>query len=323
MISDVEFKKAHLNEWSMKTKIKVLLVYIVYPLAMATYFKKALEHRDDVDLKVAGPYTSNWIPWMGGMQLPMKYAQIPDLPLPFSPNIGEINYELIKAQLGDWVPDLIIQIDAGLHFKHKPTDGYVVTVATDPHVLDYDVPRAYSDKFYNMQLCYSKPGDIYLPYAYSRYDHYPEDVPDPHSMVDAVLIGMPYEERVQWVNKLREKGVNVIFENGPVFDEARALYNRGRIGLNWSSKQDLNARAFELPAMKLYSVMNVVPDLTRFEFSQYVAQFTDMNGAIEAVLWAKEHPEEAHKIADEAYNAVKLENYDFRVDRILRESGFA
>ena len=56
------------------TKIKVLLTYLVYPLAMATYFKKALEHREDVDLKVAGIYTGSWIPWNNGMNLPEKYA---------------------------------------------------------------------------------------------------------------------------------------------------------------------------------------------------------------------------------------------------------
>jgi hypothetical protein len=304
-------------------KIKILLTYIIYPLAMATYFKKALEHREDVDLKVSGPYTSNWIPWMGGMTVPMKYAQIPDIPLPFSPSVGEINYEIIKAQLGDWVPDLIIQVDAGLHFKYKPTDGMVVTIATDPHVLSYDVPRAYSDKFFNMQLIYSKPGDIYLPYAYSRYDHFPEDAPNPDETVDAVLIGMPYDKRVHWVNELRRRGVNVIFENGPTFNEARGLYNRGKIGLNWSSMEDLNARAFELPAMHLYPVMNRVPDMQNFETFDYCGIFENtLDDAVEKVLWAKEHPDEAAAQAEKAYDAVKFESYDFRINQVLRECRF-
>lgn len=310
-------------------KIKVLLTYIVYPLAMATYFKKALEHRDDVDLKVAGPYTGQFIPWMGGMNLPAKYAIPPDIPLPFPPNIGEYNYEIIKGQLGDWVPDLIIQIDAGLHFKYRPVDGMVVTVGTDPHVLNdwYDTPRKYSDKFFNMQNVYSKSGDIYLPYAYSKYDFYPEQMTDEIGVeqpkdVDCVMIGMPYEQRVQWVNELRKRDVSVIFENGPVFDEARTLYNRGRIGLNWSSLDDLNCRAFELPAMKLFPVMNRVTDSYQFLSNVDFWEFENLNGAIEGVLWAKDNPEKAKVCAEKVYQMILPHTFDERVTQILKECKF-
>lgn len=310
-------------------KIKVLLVYIIYPLAMGSYFRKALEHREDVDLRVAGPYTGTFIPWMGGMTLPQKYAIPPDFPLPFGPDIGEFNYDMLKAMMGDWVPDVIINVDAGLHFNYKPRDGYVATVGTDPHVLNswYDKPRKYSDKFFNMQKVYSKPGDIYLPYAYSKYDFYPTDMPPEEQGVDAVLIGMPYENRVQWVNELRRHGVSVILENGPVFDEARAAYNRGKIGLNWSSMDDLNCRAFELAAMKLCPVMNRVTDMSNEEFFGWQSPifgqtFSSMQDAVDWVVWYKEHPENAQKVAEEAYQAVLPHTYDARVDQILRESGF-
>lgn len=301
-------------------RIKVLLVYIVYPFAIASYFRKALENREDVDLRVAGPYTGNWIPWLGGMTVSAKYARPPDFPLPFPPNVGEINYEIIKAQLGDWRPDIVLNIDAGLHFRYRPSDGYVVTVATDPHVLQYDVPRGYSDKFFNMQLYYSKPGDIYLPYAYSRYDHYPVDSIE--KSVDAVLIGMPYAERQQWVSELRRRGVSVILENGPIFDEARELYARGRIGLNWSSMQDLNARVFELAAMRLCPVVNSVPDIQHHPCLSHHLVFGDLHEAVERVVWAKENPDSAREIAEMSYNAVQGQTYDGRVETILKESGF-
>lgn len=309
-------------------KIKVLLTYIVYPLAMATYFKKALQHRDDVDLKVAGPYTANWIPWLGGMTVPKKYAIPPDIPLPFPPSIGEINYDIIKAQLGEWKPDIIINVDAGLHFKYKPSDGIVVTVGTDPHVLNYDAPRSYSDKFFNMQLCYSKPGDIYLPYAYSQYDHYPDFLdecyePNHGKDTDCVLIGMPYPQRIQWVQALRDRGVSVIFENGPIFDEARALYNRGRIGLNWSSMDDLNARVFELPAMRLFPVVNKVSDLSYHPFLHWHSVFTDFHQAVEQVVWAVEHPEDAKSNADLCYKEIQGQTYDARIEQIFKECGFS
>jgi len=302
-----------------KNKIKVLLLYIVYPLAMGTYFRRALERRTDVDLKVAGVYTGSWIPWMGGMTLPEKYAKPIDLPLPFSPNIGEINYDLVKAQLGDWKPDIIINVDAGLHWKYKPADGMVVTVGTDPHVLNdfYDTPRKYSDLFFNMQYVYSRGADFYLPYAYDPTVHYYDDSITKDT--DAVLGGMPYESRVQWVAALRAKGVSVLFENGPVFDEYREMNNRARIGLNWSSLDDLNARAYELAAMKLAPVMNVVTDLERSGIE--CATFTTLPEAVEAVMFLKENDKSRIELAELAYRSVQGETYDKRVNTILQMAG--
>ena len=334
MVMEIEDKilPRPIQEWEVvRPKIKILLFYIVYPMAMATYFKKALQHRDDVELFVVGPYTKSWIPWQGGMNLPEKYAVEPDISLPFGPSIGEVNYDLVKMLLPEgWIPDIVLNIDAGIHWKSKPSDGYVVTVGTDPHVLNgwYDTPRKYSDKFYNMQLCYSKNGDAYLPYAYSQYDHFPWDEYVTYEQIpvkdtDAVLIGMPYENRVQWVNELRKRGLSVIFENGPVYDEARIAYNRGRIGLNWSSLDDLNARAFELPAMKLAPVMNLVPDIGRF-FKQgtHYDGFTTLQEAVERVVWLKEHPIEQRGMANLAYDNVRAEHYDARIDTILKDGGF-
>ena len=320
-----------------KDKIKVLMLYLAYPLSMASYFRRALERRDDVDLKISGIYTGAWIPWLGGMELPQKYAKPIDIPLPFSPNVGEVNYDLIRAQLGDWKPDIIINVDAGLHWKYKPTDGTVITVGTDPHVLNdfYDTPRKYSDLFFNMQLSYSRGADHYLPYAYDPTVHYPTvadanfTLPDEfHGIytvpttkdMDAVLIGMPYESRVQWVAALREKGVSVLFENGPVFDEYREINNRARIGLNWSSMDDLNARAYELPAMKLAPVMNKVSDLERSGIE--CATFTTLPEAVDAVMYLKENDHARIELAELAYKSVQGETYDKRISQIFKMAGF-
>lgn len=319
---------------TVSTKIKVLCLSLWYPLSMSRYFEKALRHRYDVELITTGVYTGSWIPWMGGMNVPEKYAIPPDLPLPFRNDIGQINYDLVKAVLpAGWVPDITLCIDAGIHWKYKPSEGLVVHIATDPHALNYDYQRSVSDKFFNMQLCYSQLNDIYLPYAYSQYDHYPihrilegekylEGVEQIEQDVDAVLIGMPYPRRVQWINELRKRGVSIIFENGPIFDEARALYNRGRIGLNWSSLNDLNARAFETPAMKLFPVLNIVPDMEEFNIWRDISAFRDMDEAIEKVMWAIENSEDAQRIANETYERVQGQTYDARISQLLQECGF-
>lgn len=303
----------------MADKIKVLLCYLIYPLAMGSYFRRALERRSDVDLKVTGVYTGTWIPWLGGVELAQKYAIPPDIPLPFSPNVGSVNYELVKAQLGDWIPDIIINVDAGLHWKHKPVDGKVVTVGTDPHVLNefYDEPRKYSDKFFSMQKVYAKENDSYLPYAYDPTVHYPTEQ---EKDTDAVLIGMPYQQRVEWVAELRKRGCSVLFENGPVFDEYRELNNRARIGLNYSSLDDLNARAYELAAMKLAPVMNVVTDLEASGIE--CAMFRTLPEAVEAVMYLKEHDDKRLELAEDAYRSVQGQTYDNRVETIFKEVGF-
>lgn len=300
------------------------MLSIWYPLTMSRYFEKALRHREDVDLKTTGPYTANWIPWMGGMTLPMKYAIPPDVPTPVSVDAGELNYEMVMAMLPtDWVPDIVLTVGTNIRWKYRPQQGKVIHVGTDPHVLNefYDLPRKYSDIFFNMQAVYSKSGDRYLPYAYSKYDFYPDD--SVSKDIDSVLIGMPYDTRVQWKQRLERAGISVHLENGPVYDEARALYNRAKIGLNWSSLDDLNCRAFELPAMKICPVMNLVSDIGKF-FSQgedYLG-FTNLDEAVERVVWAKEHPIRMQEIAEHGYQTVLPHTYDARCEQILKESGF-
>lgn len=327
----------------MSSRLKVLLLSQWFPLSMSRYFERAFQRRDDVDLVTVGPYTGQWIPWMTGMNLPIKYAKSPVVAFPVPWNVGAIPPVSSPMLNGEPVKfDLVLTVDAGIHWTSKPNIGGVVAhVATDPHALNYDFQRSISDKFFNMQKVYSKPGDIYLPYAYDPTVHYPMDGEKPISFsnpdggewvlpvpdkinkdTDAVLIGMPYQERVEWVRRLRESGVSVIFENGPIFDEYRQQNNRAKIGLNWSSLLDMNARVFELMAMKLCPVMNIVPDLNEFfvEDRDYLA-FRDMDRAVERVLWAKNNPEESQAVAEHAYNTVKSETYDKRVETILKECG--
>jgi hypothetical protein len=339
MTIELETEAKILSPWTVKQKIKVLLLSIHYPLAMKSYFERAFLRRDDIDLITTGPYTGTFIPWMGGMNLPTKYAKPPTIPLPFAPSIGRISYDFVKAQLpAGWIPDIVISIDAGINWSSKPQDGIVVTVATDPHALSYDYQRTISDRFFNMQLCYSEGNDIYLPYAYDPTVHFsmPDGVTPSLSAIpsnpniypikrdsDAVLIGMPYENRIRWVDALKKHGVSVIFENSPIFDEYRLLANRARIGLNWSSLLDLNARFFETPAFGLAPVMNRVPDAELFldEGVDYIG-FGNLDEAIEGVLYFKNNPDRAQEMADSAFRHIQPHTYDKRVSEILRECGF-
>lgn len=301
--------------------MNVLFLYINYPLAMGTYFRRALARRNDIDLRVVGPYSGSFIPWLNGMNLNPRHAWPGDINLPYPPNGRVLSYDLVKAGLGGWKPDLVLTADAGICWKDKPSDGIVAHIATDPHVLDYSLPRSYSDKFFNMQKVYSQPGDIWLPYAYDPTIFYHSD----NSVVDsdACLVGMPYPQRIEWVENLRRKGLKVTFENGPVFDEARELYSHSFIGLNWSSMQDLNARVFEVMAMGLCPVINRVPDLPELfkEGVDYLG-FDNMDEAVEKVMWAKKYAPTADIIAYAAHKDVQPHTYDARISQIFKECGF-
>jgi hypothetical protein len=299
-------------------KIKIVFAYLAYPMSMAGWFRRALERRSDVELWTTGPYTGSWIPWNFGMNLPEKYVRPVDFALPMSATTPP--WSIIEKQL-PWKPDLVLQVDAGFHFADKP-NCLTATVATDPHVLNYYLPRSYSDKFFGMQKCYAKEGDIYLPYAHDPTMIYPD--PLVVEDTDCCLIGLHYDNRNEWIRQLRERGHSVIYELGPIFDEYRQLNCRASIGLNWSSLNDVCARVFEIMGMGRTPVINRVPDLEflGFKENEHYLGFSTMQEAVDKVEWALSNPGQAHLIANSAHaKVVNEDTWDIRVEQILKESG--
>lgn len=282
-------------------------------MAIASYIYQALARRDDVDLFTVGPYHGRNIPWGGGMQLPAKYDNKPDMVLPNQPKMP---ISFVEARL-PVQPDLWIQVDAGFSLFGRPKHGEVIVIGTDPHVLNYDQQRKDADRFYCMQTPYMKAGDLYLPYAHDPHRwHYPE--PDVEPQYDAALIGLHYENRNALVTELRKYGLKVLYDLGPCFDEARLAYASAPIGLNWSSRQDLTARVFELLGMARLAVVNDVPDLGRFfKDGQDLVTFKTLSEAVEKVLYYVERPEERQVIADQGHHTVQPHTWDNRIRRLL------
>lgn len=312
-------------------KMRIVLAYLAYPFCIASYFRRALELREDIELFTLGAFHGQDIPWNGYMTIPMKYPNTVDLPLPRG--MDKPAWEVVKGRL-PWEPDLVLNVDAGFHFSSKPNVPYYV-VATDPHVLSdwYAQVRPIADKFFNMQHSYMQSGDILLPYAFDPTVHYPiNDIKraDPlktfipeDTTYDCSIIGLHYPQRDEWVRRLREKGVTVNYRIGDIFDEYREENNKAWIGLNWSSLQDVTARVFEIMAMRLVPVLNRLPglDALGFEDGRHYLGFSSMDEAVEKVLWAKGNPSFAKQIALEAYQYVHNKNmtYKNRVNQIIDE----
>ncbi len=312
---------------------KILLLYKAYPFAMASYFRRALERRQDIELFTAGEFFGQSIPWNGGITIPMKYQNQVDLPLP--PGMTSVPWAMISDRL-PWKPDLILNVDAGFHLSTKPDVPYYV-VATDPHVLGdwYAKVRPIADKFFNMQgTPYIQAGDVHLPYAFDPKCHYPEvhmkefpertkGTPNEKYEYDCSIIGLHYPQRDEWVRRLQLHGVKVNYRIGDIYDEYREENNKAWIGLNWSSLEDVTARVFEIMAMKLVPILNRLPGLDELGFveGQHYLGFSNLDEAVEKVLWAKSHPDQAKQIALIAYQFVNWKNmtYDNRISQILSE----
>src|SRR5688572_6890080 len=104
---------------------RILLIYMAYPFAIASYFRHALEKRPDVELVTCGAYTGDQIPWNGGMRLPIRYTRSVDLPLP--PSIIAPSWKTISDKLGNDF-DLILNVDAGFHLCDRPSVPYAVVL---------------------------------------------------------------------------------------------------------------------------------------------------------------------------------------------------
>jgi len=296
--------------------INIVFSTMFYPVSIGKFFMFALQRREDVNLFTVGPYTSNWIPWKGGMYLPEQYSKPPDLPMTraFIGNTA-VNPVIVENRL-PFKPDLWINADAGFAFS-KPNCPYAI-IATDPHVLRYGLQRKNCDRFYNMQKFYSKPGDIYLPYAADPVWHSPLEREKEY---DACLIGLQYENRNRLVDRLRAKGLKVFYETGVVYDEYQEIYAKSRVALSWSSLQDLIARVFESFAMNVPLVANIVPDMNLFfddEIDYY--GFTTLDEAESQVFKALKNYDKALKMSERGHKKVINNHlYDHRIQAILED----
>jgi hypothetical protein len=301
--------------------IKIALGGIHFPLSMMSYFIRAFR-REDIDLWLFGPFTGTYTPWMYGMHLPQRYVVTPDFPLPKEAIHQRIPSSVINSQM-PWIPDLTIQIDAGWHLADRPAGKVVAHVQTDPHVLkpQYALPKSYSDLKFCMQLSYSTPDEIYLPYAADETVHYP--MPEVEKIYSACLIGLQYPTRNSLVQRLRSHNLKVKYTTGEVFDEYRMSYNQSKIALNWSTLNDVPARFFEGMAMGLPMVSNVVPDIEKLGFiegTDYVG-FHSLDEADTKIMKLLKNDELRNKIAENGYNKVMEKHlWKYRVEQILKEA---
>lgn len=307
-------------------KKNVVVSGIWYPVTMMGYFVRALQRRDDVNLVTAGPYTGNWIPWGGGMNVFSEHIHTPNLPLPYNV-MNNISAGFIEKQLReDFVPDLWLSVDAGWALSTKPSQGMNIQIQSDPHVLAgrYQANKHLYDLSFCMQTPYRSPGDRYISYAYDPTLHYPspEKYEDGYQFeYDVCLIGLGYDSRMQLINALRQKGLRVKYGLGIVYDEFRKEYNKSKLALSWSSMDDLPTRVFEAMGMDVPLVTNRPTDLSNlFVEGDHYLGFNTLPEAVSQVEWALSHYEEAKEMSANANRKVEAQHtWDIRIQQIFEE----
>lgn len=292
---------------------------IHYPLSMMTYFIRAFQRRDDIELITVGPFTGSWIPWNGGMDVSVKNLHFPTIQLPKELIGNKIPFSQIEKKLPEKI-DLWLEIDAGWHFITRPKADVVCLIETDPHVLrhHYDEIADRNDIVFCMQTPYmpDKKNYVHLPYAFDPTVHYPEEHP---ILFDACLIGLLYDHRKKLIDMLRSHGKKVYYSIGEIFDDYRRRYRSSKFALSWSSLHDTPARVFEAFGMKVPLVCNYTPDLQRmFVDGEHYIGFSSVDDAIQKIEFYLENYSEAYRIADNAYNESKDNHtWDKRVEQIL------
>jgi len=126
------------------------------------------------------------------------------------------------------------------------------------------------------------------------------------------------------VDALRKAGLKVHYSIGEIYDEYRLVNNQSTIGLNWSSLFDINARTFEMMAMKQVPVINRLPHLDELGFYEntHYLGFETVDECVQKCQWALVNPEAAQAIALTAHNHVhQAHTYEKRVQQIFDTIG--
>jgi len=312
----------------MNRKIRIAFAAIHYPVTIARYFWQALLRRDDVEVWSFGPFTNTLIPWsdpvtgVAGMHLPASYVRRPDFPMPFTVP-PTLNYNMAQVNV-PWEPDLWLECNAALTVLGRPVGGKYAVVGTDPHVCPYNEARRDADFFFNMQPTYRQQGDILLPYAYDPVWARPTEVPWAERTQDTAIVGLHYTHRTALIDRLTRLHISSVYTIGPSYQDYEAIYHQTRVGLNWSSLQDMNAKVFELLAFRIPLVANRIPALDLyFREEEHYLGFNTVDEAVGCVERLLADPVKAQEMAVRGRIAVEPHTYDARVQTILEATGLA
>lgn len=296
--------------------MRILIFYRHFPVAMGRYIHWGLEQAGH-EVISCGPYSKGTIPW-GDFEYPEEYWGPPTIELPDTPEWPV--KDVFKTMKDHGIPpvDLLIQA-ADTYFLVGKAPVKNVLIGTDPHVIDYYPHLEHVDHYVSMQKSYSKPGDLWMPYAHDPEIH--QYLPGTPIQFDVVFCGLQYPHRIDALKQINDAGFSVFCGLGMIYDEYVLTYNRGLVAFNWSSKNDLPARFWEGLAMRRLVLTNRVGDLGEIDLKEdrdYLA-FGDVNEAIDKLKIIINRPNLLGEIAKNGYVRSREHTYANRVKKLLKE----
>jgi len=314
---------------------RVVLSYIHYPISVGRFFKMGMRKLDGIEVFSVGPCSYGLIPWQPQTDF-SAYQDVPNLEL-FP---AESHRYPVKAMLDqlDFAPDALVMVDAGFHL-HGGTPGLpAALIGTDPHCLNYRKQAALVNAIWIMQKVYMTAYEVtipglsihpeWLPYCYEPVIHYWD--PDAEKDHDITFVGVLYPERVDLLEAMRSMGLSVHYEQGRLMEDGTAIYNRGHIAWNLSSRDDLPMRFWEGLAYRNLVVTNRVSDLKEleawgcFEGEHYVAyDRDDPDEMLEKLAYYCDpyHFGERDAIATAGWVWVQQHTYANRAKKVLHSLG--
>jgi hypothetical protein len=145
---------------------------------------------------------------------------------------------------------------------NSETGSFLANGFSVHNCIDYSRQRQDCDLFVCMQQCYSRPGDVWIPYAYDEEWHFHEE--GLLESFDVCFIGVEYAERKADLDALERAGLAVFRNTGMVFSEGSPVYSTSKLAYCRPSRQDLPARFFEAMACGCIPLTSWVPDLALF-----------------------------------------------------------
>lgn len=241
--------------------MKVVITGIHYAITAALEYIVRGFRSAGHEVVTAGSHHGIAMPWNNGMMVSAAYDFVPNIALPHFP---EVPIKLVENQLGDFVPDLWLDVNAGQCLTGKPKNGIRATFLTDPHVMAGQYMKLHSnyDFVFNPQKSYWLPNlgnkQHLVLYAADREWHTKHDI---EKIYDVALLGNIYKDRVQLFEILNRRGAKTKFGLGLGKWDVGNIYSQSKIGVNWSSMDDITARVFEIAACGICPIYNRVPYL--------------------------------------------------------------
>ena len=280
--------------------MKIALAYIHYPVSTGRYLKNAFGYLGGHEIVSIGPGTKGFIPWLPKVD----FSRYQDTP----------SYEFWPE---GYYPDVLIQVDAAFALTGDfPFPNYCYAV--DNHV------RPYKDRDYDMFFGAHSWGEKgnkpetfqWLPCAYDVIHHYNMHV---ERQVDAMLVGVPYPNRIELLQGMMQVTKKVVGAVGFMYEDYNQAYNESKVALVEPANNDLAERVFENMAQGCCVLARHVPDMDKIglEDGNQLLVFHSIDEAKEKLAWALSHETERLEIAKCGEEWVKNHSWNERAKVIL------